>query len=215
MLQLVNGDVHVYAMKTGLSNIELYSPKTFEAKHQIKVSQYLDLKSLKGDSSDNIPGVPGIGEKGATELLQQFGTLDEIYENLDLIKDSLRKKLVEGKELAYISKKLARIWTDAPIKLNLNEVDGSKVNPEKIQGLLQKLEFRSLARLLPEIMKLDVSTVPSGSNEVLKVGKAVHIDNIETLKSSKIPKSETLIVHSFISGKHRKNPLICSNKHRR
>src|ERR1700760_2952859 len=65
MLQLVNDTVHVYALKTGLSNIELYSPKSFEAKYGIGVDQFLDLKSIKGDSSDNIPGVPGIGEKGA------------------------------------------------------------------------------------------------------------------------------------------------------
>src|SRR6195952_3644588 len=70
MLQLVNPHVHVYALKTGLSNIELYSPKSFEAKYGIRVDQFLDLKSIKGDSSDNIPGVPGIGEKGGVELLK-------------------------------------------------------------------------------------------------------------------------------------------------
>src|SRR4051812_39328723 len=137
MLQLVNGHVHVYALKTGLSNIELYSPKSFEAKYGISVGQFLDLKALKGDSSDNIPGVPGIGEKGALELLKEFKTLDGIYNNLALVKDSTRKKLEAGKELAYLSKDLARIWTDAPIKLNLEEVDGSKVQPEKVLDLLK------------------------------------------------------------------------------
>src|SRR5665213_1730771 len=88
MLQLVNDRVHVYALKTGLSNIELYSPKSFEAKYGIDVHQFLDLKALKGDSSDNIPGVPGIGEKGALDLLLSFETLDGVYENLGLLKDS-------------------------------------------------------------------------------------------------------------------------------
>src|SRR5476649_1522220 len=97
MLQLVNANVHVYALKTGLSNIELYSPKSFEAKYGIRVDQFLDMKALKGDSSDNIPGVPGIGEKGALELLKTYETLDEVYENLDLIKESTRKKLEAGK----------------------------------------------------------------------------------------------------------------------
>ena len=207
MLQLVNGDVHVYAMKTGLSNIELYSPKTFEAKHGIKVEQYLDLKSLKGDSSDNIPGVPGIGEKGATELLNQFGTLDDIYDNLDLIKQSTRKKLEDGKELAYISKKLAKIWTDAPVKLNLSEVDGSKANPEKIQSLLQKLEFRSLARMLPEIMQLDADTVASNGHDVVKIGSVSQIVDIEALKSVSLPKSDSLLVHGYSAGKNGKNPI--------
>src|SRR5690606_28417097 len=98
MLQVINDHTHMYALKTGLSNIELYSPKSFEAKYNIRVDQFLDLKSIKGDSSDNIPGVPGIGEKGAVQLLQQYDTLDGIYENIELIKDSLKKKLIAGKE---------------------------------------------------------------------------------------------------------------------
>ena len=82
MLQLVNPHVKVFALKKGLSSIELYSPESFTAKYGIRVDQFLDLKSLKGDSSDNIPGVPGIGEKGAIELLQQYGTLDPLLEML-------------------------------------------------------------------------------------------------------------------------------------
>src|ERR1700730_14668962 len=146
MLQLVNDSVHVYALKTGLSNIELYSPKSFEAKYGIRVDQFLDLKALKGDSSDNIPGVPGIGEKGAIELLKSYKTLDGVYDNLALVKDSLRKKLEAGKDLAYLSKKLGAIWTNAPIKLDVKAVDGSKLQPPKILELLEKLEFRTLAR---------------------------------------------------------------------
>src|SRR6478609_8162010 len=106
MLQLVNDHVKVYALKKGLSNIELYSPASFTAKYGIAVNQFLDLKSLMGDSSDNIPGVPGIGEKGAVQLLQEYQTLDGVYENLALVKDSLRKKLEAGKDLAYLSKEL-------------------------------------------------------------------------------------------------------------
>lgn len=207
MLQLVNGHVHVYALKTGLSNIELYSPKTFEAKHGIKVEQYLDLKSLKGDSSDNIPGVPGIGEKGATELLNQFETLDGIYENLDLIKDSLRKKLEAGKELAYTSKKLARIWTEAPVKLDLKELDGSKANPELIQSILQKLEFRSLVRQLPEIMQINESTIPKTGSTVIKVGKVEHISANEQLQKAKLTPEDTVVMHTFIAGKNGHNPI--------
>jgi DNA polymerase-1 len=112
MLQLINDKVSVYALKKGLSNIELFHPESFREKYGIEVDQFLDLKSLKGDSSDNIPGVPGIGEKGAVELLSEFKTLDNIYDNLALIKDSLSKKLAAGKELAYLSKELAAIWVE-------------------------------------------------------------------------------------------------------
>lgn len=154
MLQLVDPKIHVYALKKGLSNIELYAPKSFEAKYQIRPDQFLDLKALKGDASDNIPGVPGIGEKGAIELLKEYKTLDGVYEHLPLIKPHVRDKLEKGKELAYLSKKIAAIWTDAPIKLDLQAVDGSRAQPEAIQALLNKLEFRSLVRQLPEVMQI-------------------------------------------------------------
>ncbi len=209
MLQLVDEGVKVYALKTGLSNIELYSTASFEAKYGIKVDQFLDLKSLKGDSSDNIPGVPGIGEKGALELLKQYDTLDNVYENLALIKDSTRKKLEAGKDLAYLSKELARIWTDAPIKLDLKEVDGSKVQPEKVLELLQKLEFRSLARHLPEVMQVAIDNhhATSGTGPV-KAGKSVVVDTAEKLKDVKIGNSEVMYIHSRTAGKHGQRPEV-------
>ncbi|MCA9324922.1 DNA polymerase I [Candidatus Saccharibacteria bacterium] len=209
MLQLVNDNVKVFALKKGLSNIELYSPASFTAKYGIDVHQFLDLKSLKGDSSDNIPGVPGIGEKGAVQLLQQYKTLDGVYDNLPLIKETLRKKLDAGKELAYLSKQLAAIWTDAPLKLDLTEVDGSKAQPKKIAELLQRLEFRTLARQLPEIMQVDVSTLPtSGSSAALKTGKNTLIDSPDKLKDFKLPTTKQLYVYSRSKGKHGREPSI-------
>jgi DNA polymerase-1 len=207
MLQLVNDKVHVYALKTGLSNIELYSPKSFEAKYGIAVDQFLDLKSIKGDSSDNIPGVPGIGEKGALALLKTYKTLDGVYENLDLLKETTRKKLEAGKDLAYLSKQLARIWTDAPIKLSLKEVDGSKVQPEKVLELLERLEFRSLARQLPEVMQVAIDnhhTATGGSS--LKAGKNVLIDSNKKAAELSLGDSEYFYIHSRSAGKHGRKP---------
>lgn len=212
MLQLVNERVHVYALKTGLSNIELYSPKSFEAKYGIQVDQFLDLKALKGDSSDNIPGVPGIGEKGGLELLKQYETLDGVYENLALVKDATRKKLEAGKELAYLSKELARIWTDAPIPLNLDEVDGNKCQPEKILDLLQKLEFRSLARQLPEVMQvaIDDHHTATGTSPALKTGKHIIINTPAKLDDLKFEPAEMLFVYSRSTGKHGRDPQLLS-----
>ncbi|HET7060406.1 MAG TPA: DNA polymerase I [Candidatus Saccharimonadales bacterium] len=209
MLQLVDEGVKVYALKKGLSNIDLYSPKSFEAKYGIRVDQFLDMKSIKGDSSDNIPGVPGIGEKGAVQLLQQYGTLDEVYKNLALVKDSTRKKLEAGKDLAYLSKQLARIWTDAPIKLDLKEVDGSKCQPEKVLYLLQKLEFRSLARQLPDVMQvaIDDHHAAAGTGP-LKAGKNTAIDTNEKAAELKLGHSEYFYVHSRSAGKHGDKPEV-------
>jgi len=208
MLQLVNDHVHVYALKTGLSNIELYSPKSFEAKYGIAVEQFLDLKSLKGDSSDNIPGVPGIGEKGALDLLKQFKTLDGIYDNLALVKESVRKKLEAGKELAYLSKKLAAIWIDAPLGLDLKAVDGSKCDPLKVQEVLQKLEFRSLVRQLPEAMHMPKDAITPVVTGQLRFGKNSVINTVDKLASLALTKTEKLIIHSRAAGKHGRNPQL-------
>ena len=203
MLQAVSERVHVYALKTGLSNIELYSPKSFEAKYGIRVDQFLDLKSIKGDSSDNIPGVPGIGEKGAVQLLNEYQTLDGIYENLPLIKDSLRKKLEAGKDLAYLSKRLASIWTDAPIKLNLDEVDGSKIQPEKVLDLLQRFEFRSLARQLPEVMQVAIENHQQTNGlPTLKAGELVLINSDDKLAQLNFDGTQIVYACSRSAGKH-------------
>ena len=91
-LQLIGPLTKVYALKNGLSNLEEFDVAYFEQKYGIGVAQFLDLKSLKGDSSDNLPGVPGIGEKTAIQLLQQYQTLDSIYAHIDEIKPNYRQK---------------------------------------------------------------------------------------------------------------------------
>lgn len=152
-LQAIQPLVHVYALKKGLTNIDLFKPETFTEKYGLRVDQFLDLKSLKGDSSDNIPGVPGIGEKTAVQLLQQYDTLDGIYENLWQVKDSVRKKLEAGKDSATLSKKVAELWFDAPIALDLPAMDVNDLDTAKLKSLLTKLEFRSLLRNLPNHMQ--------------------------------------------------------------
>lgn len=201
LLQVINGNVHVYALKKGLSNIELFHPDSFEEKYGIKVEQFLDLKSIKGDSSDNIPGVPGIGEKGAVSLLQEYKTLDGIYEHLADVKDTLRKKLEAGKDSAYLSKKLAAIWTDAPIKLDLKEVDGSKCDPEHLQKLLIDLEFKSLARQLPDIMQVP-EAIEQAKAAKLKVAEAVVVDTEEKLAKLTLPKAKELVVTTRSASPH-------------
>ena len=153
MLQLVGPRTQVYALKKGFSNIERFSPEYFEEKYTIKVEQFLDLKSLKGDSSDNIPGVPGIGEKTATELLHEFSTLDNIYNHLDDIKPSVSRKLEAGKKLAYLSKTLAEIWCDAPVPLDLEATDAHQLDVGAVARLFKEYAFTSLTRRLPDYMR--------------------------------------------------------------
>jgi len=152
-LQLVGPLVKVYALKNGLSNIEEFHVESFEKKYGIHVHQFLDLKSLMGDSSDNLPGVPGIGQKNGTELLQKYGTLDGIYEHIDDIKPTVAKKLIAGKDLAYMSKEIGRIWSEAPVKLDWDVADVNDTNLERVAEILHRLEFNSLIKRLPKHMQ--------------------------------------------------------------
>ncbi|MEP7205095.1 MAG: DNA polymerase I [Candidatus Saccharibacteria bacterium] len=159
-LQLIGPLTKVYALKNGLSNLEEFDVAHFEQKYGLKVDQFLDLKSLKGDSSDNLPGVPGIGEKTAITLLQSYQTLDNIYAHLDEIKPTTVKKLIAGKELAYISKEVGRIWVDAPVQLDWGVADINDIDLDRVAEILKRLEFSSLVRRLPKHMQAPHQEVP-------------------------------------------------------
>jgi len=154
-LQCLGPLTHVYALKKGFSNIELFHPESFTAKYGIRVDQFLDLKSLKGDSSDNIPGVPGVGEKTAISLLQSYETLDGVYENLWQVKGAVARKLEAGKESAYLSREIATLYHDAPFELDLAAMDINDLDTLQLKTVLTRLEFRSLLRSLPKNMQND------------------------------------------------------------
>ncbi len=180
-LQSVGEHTQVYALKKGFSNIERFDIAAFEGKYGIKKEQFLDLKSLKGDSSDNIPGVPGVGEKTAAELLREYGTLAHVYENLEHIKPTLAKKLEAGRASAYMSKEVAELYDDAPVELDLPDMDVNDLDTAKLKVLLKKFEFRSLLRNLPDHMQNhddgEEEQVASGFSD-LKLGTVQHITSI-------------------------------------
>lgn len=157
-LQIVSPTTKLYAIKNGLSNIEEFDVAHFEEKYGLRVDQFLDLKSLKGDSSDNIPGVAGVGEKTGIQLLQEYDTLDAIYNHLDDIKPTVAKKLEAGKEMAYISKEVGRIWIDAPVQLDWDAADVADTDLVRVADILKKLEFTSLVKRLPKHMQQTANT---------------------------------------------------------
>ncbi len=144
MLQIVDDNTHMWRIMKGFTDIRQIDVKEIEAKYGIKKSQFLDLKALKGDASDNIPGVPGVGEKTAAKLLNEYGDLDGVYVHIDEIKGAVQKKLIAGKESAYMSRKLAKIMFDAPV--SLADIPDFKFDRERMIAGLKKLEFRSLIR---------------------------------------------------------------------
>ena len=188
LLQCVGPLTHMYALKKGFSNIEMFNPESFEEKYGLRVEQFLDLKALQGDSSDNIPGVPGVGEKTGVQLLQQYETLDGVYENLWEIKDSTRRKLENGKDSAYLSKKIAEIWCDAPLKLDLEAMDVTDLDRIKLKTLLTKLEFRSLLRGLPEGMRTSEAVATEVSN-----AKPIEAAELLTTDPDEIAKAEYVV----------------------
>ncbi|ALX48335.1 DNA polymerase I [Lentibacillus amyloliquefaciens] len=145
LLQLVSDKVTVNLTKKGITDIEAYTPDFMQEKMSISPEQIIDLKALMGDSSDNIPGVPGVGEKTATKLLKQFETVDNVYENLDDVSGKkLKEKLENHKEDAFMSKKLVIIDRESPIDVALEKITYAGYPQAEVSTIFKDLGFQSL-----------------------------------------------------------------------
>ena len=147
-LQLINDKVTVRLASTkgGKANAILYDEKKIMEDYGVTPRQLIEIKAIQGDSSDCIPGIPGIGPKGAGDLIQRFNNLDYIYENLDTIdiKDGMRKKLRENKDSAYMSRMLGEIKLDIPIDTDINHYLVNCTQPDEASRMMAKLELFSL-----------------------------------------------------------------------
>jgi len=165
--QLVDPHVKVLISGRAFSDRELYGEAEVQARYSLPPSRLVDLKALVGDSSDNIPGVKGIGEKSGTQLIQQYGGLDGIYKHLDDLPRSQRAKLDSGRDLAYLSHALGRIITDVPgIQLDLDACRTHDFDREAVQRLFQELEFRSLLGRIPGQPPAPASAGPAGGAQL-------------------------------------------------
>ena len=144
LLQLVNERVVVNLSGTKISDAKSYTPKDVEAYLGVRPDQIVDYKALVGDPSDNYKGVPGIGQKTATALLDKYQTFEEIYQHLDEIPVRILNKLKEGRESGLLSQKLAQIKMDVPVKLVLEDARTNHINPAAVESLFRELEFRTL-----------------------------------------------------------------------
>ncbi|PKO23680.1 MAG: DNA polymerase I [Chloroflexi bacterium HGW-Chloroflexi-1] len=150
ILQVVDDHISVLTSGRKFSDTIVYTPESVQEKYGLRPDQLVDLKALIGDKSDNIPGVRGVGEKGATNLLQAYGTLDAVYAHVDDISpERTRKALQEGAESAELSRKLGRIITDVPIRLDLAACHTRDYDRARVIDLFQDLAFRSLVDRLP------------------------------------------------------------------
>ncbi len=148
-LQLVDDHIRLLTTRMGVAATVVYDDERVFERYGLRPAQMLDYKALKGDTSDNIPGVPGVGEKTAVALLQEFGSLDALYERLDEVKGKLRERLAEHRESAFMSRQVGRIVTDLPVALDLDQARTGRYDRRAVAQRFRELEFRSLIDRLP------------------------------------------------------------------
>lgn len=144
LMQLIGGQVRFYLPAVGKRSAKIYGEKEFLEEFGFKPAQLVGYKALRGDPSDNIPGVRGIGDKTATELIRKYGTLEKIYKSILDVKPSVGKKLADGKDKAELSRKLATIVVNAPVEFKLEDLKFEGLNQPKVLGLFSEWGFKSL-----------------------------------------------------------------------
>jgi len=145
LLQLVTERVKVVMLKKGFGNYAVYDEALLYEEKQLKPAQVIDLKGLIGDSSDNYPGVKGIGEKTATKLLAEYGTIEGILENLESLSSSVRKKIEADLDMLHLSRELATIHCEVPLECDIDACRWAP-DPERVGAKFEELEFRSLLK---------------------------------------------------------------------
>ncbi|PIR95134.1 DNA polymerase I, partial [Candidatus Falkowbacteria bacterium CG10_big_fil_rev_8_21_14_0_10_37_6] len=180
-LQLVDNDTKVYTMSRGLSESLLYDIEMVKKRFDgLTPKQVIDYKALRGDPSDNIPGVRGIGEKGAIELLKEFETIENLYKNIDLqkTKEQFKSRTLEllktHKQDAFMSKKLATIKCDVDIDFSLDKARARDFDINKVAALFNELEFKSL---LTRLQELDKKLQPTNKNAADEQNKFIYVQN--------------------------------------
>lgn len=212
MLQLIHdGKTEILNIKKGFSDIQKFNQKAFEDKYGIQVEQFIDYKALMGDSSDNIPGVAGIGPKAACELLNEYKTLENIYDNLWKVPAKYQKKLEAGKDMAFISKQLATIILDLPLDLKkeIKNMHGVPKDANKLLELLEQLEFRTLINNLPRFLKARGAISEANTLQDARAAKKLttKLQNIKEFSELKLDPKLPTYAYSLSEGRFGKKPV--------
>lgn len=149
MVQLVSDSTTVSITKKGITDVDKYTPAVVAEKYELTPNQIIDMKGLMGDKSDNIPGVPGVGEKTAIKLLKEFTTVENVYDHIDEVSGKkLKERLVENKDSAYMSKKLATINCQSPIEIHVDDIERKEANTSELHKFFEEMDFQTLLRRL-------------------------------------------------------------------
>ncbi|TVP83588.1 MAG: DNA polymerase I [Alkalicoccus sp.] len=193
LLQLIGENTEVALTRKGITNVDTYDLKALNEKYGLKPEQIIDLKGLMGDSSDNIPGVPGVGEKTALKLLSAHGSLEGVYENIEAVSGKkMKEKLIENEEQAKMSKKLATILTEVPLALKPDEVPLGEKDTEGVLKLFRELEFQSL------IDRVDPHGKAGGEEEL----DGIDVQVVEKLDESMLLSPSALVIESLEENYH-------------
>jgi len=171
LLQLVNDRITVNLPGRSLSDAQDYFPDDVKESLGVWPDQVVDLKAIIGDRSDNIPGVYGVGEKTAVKLLEKYQNLDNIYQHIDEVTSRFQTKLIEGKDEAYLSQKLAQIVSNLDLKIDLDQAMPDKFDPLKVRNLFRDLEFGSLLNRLGTVEEIYGKTVSEGQISMFSEGE--------------------------------------------
>lgn len=196
LLQLISSDVDVKLLKQH-DSIRM-DEKVFFDTYKTEPIHMIDLKALMGDASDNIPGVKGIGEKTAINLISEFHTIDNLYAHIDEIKGKTKEKLINDKESAYMSLDIATIFRDVPINTSLEDIKYKGIDYEKYIDILKELEFHSLLK------KIDMSKVETTKEKKETDLEFTILDNLDTIK---LERSYSVYLEILGTNYHKDKPL--------
>jgi DNA polymerase I len=182
LTQLSTDKTTVCITRKGITDLEVYTPDHIKEKWEISPDQIIDMKGLMGDSSDNIPGVPGVGEKTAIKLLKEFGSVEKLLESIDQVSGKkLKEKLEENKESAVMSKELATILREAPIEVKVEELGYDGMDNAKLKEVFKDLGFNSLLEKMGETPQEETQDLEEISYEILQKVEEKHLANESSL----------------------------------
>ena len=194
--QLVDNVTSVYFTKKGTSDVKIMNEKELKNEYGVTPKQFIDLKALQGDASDNIPGVAGIGPKTATELIQKYSSIENLYDHIDELTGKLKEKLVENKDMAFLSKKLATILTSGDIDLKLADCSFDFPFSSAVYDCFKKYEFKSLLKNT-KIFDLSKGEKQEFDFNVIDVKNANLIKNIKNIAKNRKIMSFFIDIHQI------------------
>jgi DNA polymerase I len=216
-LQLATDKTSVIITKKGISEFALYDDSAMKAEYGFDHQQFIDYKGLRGDPSDNIPGVPGVGEKTAIKLITEFGSIENLIQNADSIpSEKLRDRIKENAQIALMSKRLATIFTDVPFQFSMEDCRIQSPDIDKLIELYSRLEFKTH---MNKLMQQEKGGAPKGTSETKDANSAGKSDDFPIAKLiqdtkeaerflQKLPSSDTVILDIRSDDNHKGQPSL-------